>query len=213
MRDPPAPSSSGSPARCLPAQLLAASPSASRRLGSAPLQCQGTGSSALPPAPLSLPAMEPQGPGCVGSALRHNRLSPVPTKAGYHSLEGKGGDPQTSPLTLIKTDPSPLLPTTRPSAVCAGTGESTSYTRTSATRRAARAPVQRRQPAGTASSSASCGPGQGDAASRCHPAHVGVPRLGVDWERGAGTPCRTDCEEHTTEAQTPALCALPASDS
>uniref|UniRef100_A0A8B9RR91 Sushi, nidogen and EGF like domains 1 n=1 Tax=Accipiter nisus TaxID=211598 RepID=A0A8B9RR91_9AVES len=34
-----------------------------------------------------------------------------------------------------------------------GTGESTKYTRTSATRRAARAPVPRRQPAGTASSS------------------------------------------------------------
>lgn len=85
---------------CLPAHLLAASPSASRGLGPALLQCQGMEASALSPTPLSLPAMEAQGPGCVGSALRHSKLSPVPTKASYRSLEGNGGDSQTPPLHL-----------------------------------------------------------------------------------------------------------------
>uniref|UniRef100_A0A8C4U8H0 Sushi, nidogen and EGF like domains 1 n=1 Tax=Falco tinnunculus TaxID=100819 RepID=A0A8C4U8H0_FALTI len=81
-----------------------------------------------------------------------------------------------------------------------GTGESTRYTRTSATRRAARAPVLRRQPAGTAGSvlsALSCGQGWEDAARQCHPTHTSGC---LGWGRTAGTLCRTEHEERMTLA-------------
>lgn len=87
------------------------------------------------------------------ACLQHGHSSPAacPGRAGSAMLVSRKWG--STPPALTDTALSLLVPTTLLSAVCAGTRESTRYTRMSATRRAARAPVPRSQAAGRASRS------------------------------------------------------------
>lgn len=107
--------------------------------------------------PSSGPLLSPEGlrglccapPAC----LQHGCSSPAacPGRAGSAMLVCRTRG--STPPALTDTALSLLVPTTLLSAVSAGTRESTRYTRMSATRRAARAPVPRSQAAGRTSRS------------------------------------------------------------